>query len=192
MKIWTVTFNDDNGVDTQVVTSQQEADELFRDWLFSYEEKFTAVNFDQKNYEIFDALCEQSDFMDSCSITEHDVHPPFHKDGSIEAILIDFVPDRRDGDLEVDENAIISFGEDPGAYVQCWKWISWDHVDEKEMALIMPHGTVWYFDLFEEFMKAWDMAPKGSTYTEGTPELKGQSGGSNDAEEFANCLEERR
>lgn len=28
-----------------------------------------------------------------------------------------------DGDLEFDDNAVVSMGDDPGAYVQCWKWV---------------------------------------------------------------------
>ena len=28
-----------------------------------------------------------------------------------------------DGDLEVDSEAIVSIGDDPGAYVMCWKWV---------------------------------------------------------------------
>jgi hypothetical protein len=34
------------------------------------------------------------------------------------------VPDLREGDLEVDENAVVSMSEDDGAYVMCWKWVS--------------------------------------------------------------------
>lgn len=29
----------------------------------------------------------------------------------------------RDGELEVDENAIVSAGDDSGAYVQAWVWV---------------------------------------------------------------------
>jgi hypothetical protein len=29
----------------------------------------------------------------------------------------------RDGDLEFDDNAVVSMGSDPGAYVQGWKWV---------------------------------------------------------------------
>jgi hypothetical protein len=28
-----------------------------------------------------------------------------------------------DGEIEIDDNAIISEGEDPGAYVQAWVWV---------------------------------------------------------------------
>lgn len=30
---------------------------------------------------------------------------------------------QRDGDLEFDDNAVVSMGDDPGAYVQGWKWV---------------------------------------------------------------------
>lgn len=29
----------------------------------------------------------------------------------------------RDGEVEIDDNAIISHGDDPGAYVQAWVWV---------------------------------------------------------------------
>lgn len=36
-----------------------------------------------------------------------------------------------DGDLEFDENAKVSIGEDSGAYVQCWKWIDSSDLGDK-------------------------------------------------------------
>lgn len=32
----------------------------------------------------------------------------------------------RDGEIEVDESPVISKGDDPGAYVQAWLWVSDD------------------------------------------------------------------
>lgn len=29
-----------------------------------------------------------------------------------------------DGDLEFDDEYVVSQGDDPGAYVQCWKWVT--------------------------------------------------------------------
>lgn len=29
----------------------------------------------------------------------------------------------RDGDLEIDSNAVVSLGDDPGAYVMAWVWV---------------------------------------------------------------------
>lgn len=31
-----------------------------------------------------------------------------------------------DGDIQVDDNAVISHGEDNGAYVQAWVWVTFD------------------------------------------------------------------
>jgi hypothetical protein len=31
-----------------------------------------------------------------------------------------------DGDIQVDGNAVVSHGEDNGAYVQAWVWVSFD------------------------------------------------------------------
>lgn len=28
-----------------------------------------------------------------------------------------------DGDLEMDDDAVVALGDDPGAYVMCWKWV---------------------------------------------------------------------
>jgi hypothetical protein len=29
----------------------------------------------------------------------------------------------KDGEIEIDDNAEVSLGGDPGAYVQCWIWV---------------------------------------------------------------------
>jgi hypothetical protein len=34
----------------------------------------------------------------------------------------------RDGDLEVDADAVVSMGDDFGAYVACWKWVSLEDI----------------------------------------------------------------
>lgn len=119
-------------------------------------------------------------------VTEHDVHPPEQALDSLEMIMIENVS-TCDGKLEVDVNAIVSWGEDPGAYVQTWSWVSFDSVDQ-DMAIIMPDETVWYFDQFDQFMEAWSMTPKGAVYQQGTPDLLYQSGGINDAAEFEAAL----
>jgi hypothetical protein len=33
---------------------------------------------------------------------------------------------QRDGDLEIDDDAVVSLGFDDGAYIMCWKWIDND------------------------------------------------------------------
>lgn len=32
----------------------------------------------------------------------------------------------RDGEIEIDNNAMTSRGDDPGAYVQAWVWVPFD------------------------------------------------------------------
>lgn len=34
----------------------------------------------------------------------------------------------RDGEIEVDEGAVVSHGEDPGAYVMAWLWVTEDEM----------------------------------------------------------------
>ena len=31
-----------------------------------------------------------------------------------------------DGELEFDDDAVVSLGDDPGAYVMCWRWVDAD------------------------------------------------------------------
>lgn len=35
----------------------------------------------------------------------------------------------RDGEIEIDENAKVSRGSDPGAYVQAWVWVPDDEAE---------------------------------------------------------------
>ncbi len=37
----------------------------------------------------------------------------------------------REGDMECDQDAAVSLGEDPGAYVMTWKWVSDDALAEE-------------------------------------------------------------
>jgi hypothetical protein len=37
---------------------------------------------------------------------------------------------QRDGAVEIDDNAVISYGSDPGAYVAAWVWVYDDSVNE--------------------------------------------------------------
>jgi hypothetical protein len=32
----------------------------------------------------------------------------------------------KDGEIEVDSNALISYGDDPGAYVAAWVWVPFE------------------------------------------------------------------
>jgi hypothetical protein len=136
------------------------------------------------------------------------------------------------GELEIDDDPAVSAGEDPGAYVAAWVWVSneeagvqpeywhpksiWDDhptfpvedwryecanddtrlgyiawvngklTDEVDtpMAIIEPSGTVWYFELFDQFQLALAGTPEAFEVKLGTPELLEKSGGVNDAWEF--------
>ena len=71
MKIWTVTYNDDNGVpNTSVCTTKGDALKAQRDWLQAYVDDYPDVDFTKSNEEILEALREQA-FYDSCTIEEH-------------------------------------------------------------------------------------------------------------------------
>ncbi len=60
-----------------------------------------------------------------------------------------------EGELEFDDNAEISFGVDPGAYVQCWRWVTNEEV-KKDTNAINNHRCMWcdreYPDNSEESM----------------------------------------
>jgi hypothetical protein len=60
-----------------------------------------------------------------------------------------------DGELEFDDNAQVSFGDDPGAYVQCWRWVTNEEV-KKNMNAVENHRCMWcgrdYPDESEETM----------------------------------------
>lgn len=38
----------------------------------------------------------------------------------------------RDGECEIDDNAVVSFGDEPGAYVQAWVWVDNSELGEDE------------------------------------------------------------
>jgi hypothetical protein len=38
----------------------------------------------------------------------------------------------KDGEIEVDSNAIISYGDDAGAYVAAWVWVPLEEEQEEE------------------------------------------------------------
>ena len=43
-----------------------------------------------------------------------------------------------EGSIEIDPNATVSRGGDPGAYVQAWVWVDFDDVDEGEKKPPLP------------------------------------------------------
>ena len=188
MKLWTVSYNDDYGLSAEICTSEEQANDCAA--AFIAEHWYPELGELPEDWrDAMEKLRETVCFIDSVHIDEHEVPTPEPERDLIDEIIIDHVPGRSDGDLEIDENlALVSHGEDPGAYVQCWKWVPFDGIDE-DMVLITPGGTVWYFDLFVEFMSAHAEAPKGTVVKRGTPELLEKSEGVNDSEEFFLWLE---
>lgn len=166
MKIWSITTEDDYGLNTLLFNDKEKAEAARRHWLLGHFDKDP----DLSNDEMLDVLSCSVGFNDTISIGSHDIHPPFHAENSLEDIMIRNVPGQCDGELEVDGNAIISWGEDPGAYVQAWVWVYFDSV-EQDMTMIEPDGRVSHFEEFREFMTAWDHATPGSIYRVGTTEL---------------------
>ncbi len=41
----------------------------------------------------------------------------------------------REGELEIDDNAVISYGDDNGAYIQGWLWVDFDGTELDSTAL---------------------------------------------------------
>lgn len=180
MKLWTTTYNDDSGNPTcEIHTSAQGAYDAQRHWLLEYRRDYPDVDFTQDNTEIFDALCERLGFMDSCTIEEHSVVNSEHS--IIEELIADQVAES-EGDLELDDNAPVSWNPDAaGAYVQTWQWV---YFSEIEQPMVIEEGdTLWYFDNFEEFMLAWGGVPDQTVCRKGRPEDIKISG-VNDAWEF--------
>ena len=124
MKIWTVTENSDNGIITEVVTSQDQADALERQFLLNnWWDKETPLPEDMEAAR--DAVYAQAGMVDSVHVTEHDIDPNIKNNP---ALLQAYRKAARElyhdeGTCEIDDNPVVSFGEDPGAYVQAWVWV---------------------------------------------------------------------
>lgn len=125
MKIWTIVYNDDNGATVDVVNTQELADHMATVWVsLAWTEVMGTVPVPPSWQEAYDRLVEAPGFMDSISVMEHDVFAPIPTDpidkAYIEAARRHF---ENDGVLEIDDNAVVSVGDDPGAYVQAWVWV---------------------------------------------------------------------
>lgn len=73
MKVWTVTYNDDSGVHSTVHLTVEEADAAALEWIQHYRPSFPEVDFDQTWADVQSDLCEESGYMDSVSVVEHDL-----------------------------------------------------------------------------------------------------------------------
>ncbi|MCG7629056.1 hypothetical protein MHM88_14690 [Epibacterium sp. MM17-32] len=187
MKIWTITYNDDEGVRVAVHSSKAKVEDAASQWLDHYRERYPDIDFNRDWLSVVSDIKESDpSWFDEIFVEQHEVQPPAPSD--LQKIMIEAVP--ANDDLEVDDNARVAWGGDPGAFVQTWTWVPFRDV-EQDMAIIEESGTVWYFDVFEEFMEAWAGAPTTARWERGTPELLEKSEGANDAWEFL-TREERR
>lgn len=122
MKIWTITYNDDNGVDTTVVNTEAEAEKLAQDWVAHYFEGKPRPEDWRDGLEL---LRDQPCFMDSIDVIEHIVLPPDNSDNPYVKAAI---RREKEGELEIDSTALVSEGDDTGAYVQAWIWVPDDEL----------------------------------------------------------------
>lgn len=49
----------------------------------------------------------------------------------------------KEGELEVDDRAVVSKGEDDGAYVQAWVWVSDNNGDPTEVLRLQRMRRLW-------------------------------------------------
>lgn len=127
MKIWTITTSDDSGTATQAHTTEASARAQYaRIVAASWESWFgeSAAPMPDDTAKAWEVLSDQTGFLDSLTIEEHDIADPIQ--ASPEAQAYREAAKRqhhREGECEIDDNATVSFGEDAGAYVQAWVWI---------------------------------------------------------------------
>lgn len=128
MKIWTVTYNDDNGVRTEVFNNEDEQ--------LAAAETWTRQAWDDEETwptdwsEAYEELCDTPGFIDSISLEEHQISIPEPTDPTEKAYVEAAKRIHTDeGTVEVDDNAIVSISEDGGAYVSAWVWVYNDQAD---------------------------------------------------------------
>jgi hypothetical protein len=77
MKIWTLTYNDDNGSPpSDVFLTSEELQIAADEWIQAYRPTYgSVVDFNQPWEDVANALYEQAGFMDSITVQEHDLTP---------------------------------------------------------------------------------------------------------------------
>lgn len=77
MKIWLVTFNDDDGIGVEICYSAAEAEEMAREWVRSAWQEHTSKPMPDEWRRALDLLCMVPCFMDSVTVSERDIsdHP---------------------------------------------------------------------------------------------------------------------
>lgn len=137
MKIWVAVCNDAYGTKAYVFTKEDDAHKFAHAWYCDIWLDFFPDDKMPNDWQTaYARLSEKTDSMDTISITEHSVQPP---KGPIDEIYIQKAQDNYhdEGILEVDDNAVVSMG-DEGAYVQAWIWVSDTDITNKN--LLKKHG----------------------------------------------------
>lgn len=136
MKIWTLTTDDDNGTQTAIHFTAEAANaqavEIVTAWYDRHLRADTEPREHDEWRETYELLGDTIGFNNYLTFEEHDIsgHPDLQKNaGDDPAILAAYRNAARDlhqddGTCEIDDGATVSMGDDPGAYVQAWVWVS--------------------------------------------------------------------
>lgn len=123
MKIWTVLIDDSEGARCMAFPDQRSAEaEAATTVAIWWDEEFGKAKIPPTWRDALESLQNLHGFFDSVSVEEHDLTPPSPPNAA--AYRSAAQKRAREGEIEVDDNAVVSLGDDPGAYVQAWLWIS--------------------------------------------------------------------
>lgn len=122
MKIWTLRTTDA----VIVHTSAAEAEAHYSRIVAASWESWFNTPAPEDTAKAWNMLIAQCGFFDEVSIVEHEVNRNAGDDPNLVQAYREAAREchQEDGVLEVDDDAVISFGDDPGAYVQAWVWVS--------------------------------------------------------------------
>lgn len=77
MKVWTLTYNDDNSSPyCAVFTSREAMEQAKEEWVQGHQYDYPDVDFDQPVDDILQDLYDQTFFMDNITEQEHVLTPP--------------------------------------------------------------------------------------------------------------------
>ena len=136
MRIWTITNDNENCTSTGIACTREEAAAAALAFVESYWEAWMGEEPMPTDWQqALSDLQTKVGFMDSIVVEEHDIshHPelqpdPFQISEEAKAYR-NAVPNQSD-DLEVDDNALVLLGDDDGAFVAAWVWVSDDMINK--------------------------------------------------------------